>query len=313
MLQAAGFITVIHLRRTWRIVTALGLFRAVFLLVLIIFGFTSTLRPGMLPLQAALILSLIVQSHLTRKDHNFLMSLSLNKPVFFITIYSLMAGPFILLYLLLRDFNAFLILAAGLCLFSLFNKPVKFRKRKIHLSFPLIPADAWEWRAGLKNSWLILLLSWLMLLIFYRQDFIFPGCILLFSLLAAGFQMNHESVSMVRALGLNSRHFLIRKVNLQLLLFLAISAPAIISSMILHPEGNIALLMVTLNSLLVQAFAVAIKYSGYRQGQHTQYQMSIIVILNIAFAIPVLLPLPLIMLAIYLRRAGLQLKTVLYA
>jgi hypothetical protein len=313
MLQAAGFIAVIHLRRTWRIVTALGLFRAIFLLVLIVFGFVSTLRPGMLPLQAALILSLIAQAHLTRKDHSLLMSLSLNRPAFFVIMYSLMAGPFLLLYLFFRDFNAFLILAGGLCLISLCNKPVKFRKRKIHLSFPFIPVDAWEWRAGLKNSWLILLLSWLILLIFYRHDFLFPGSIILFSLLAAGFQMNHESVAMVRALGLNSRQFLIRKILLQLMLFLAISAPSLIFGMIIHPEGNIALLMVTLNSLLVQAFAVAIKYSGYRQGQHTQYQMSIIFILNIAFAIPVLLPLPLIMLAIYLRRAGLQLKTVLYA
>ena len=86
-----------------------------------------------------------------------------------------------------------------------------------------------------------------------------------------------------------------------------------ISSMIFHPEGNTAMLMVILNSLLVQAFAVSIKYAGYRQGQHTQYQMSVIFLLNIAFAIPVLLPLPLFMLAIYLRRADLQLKTVLYA
>ncbi|HOP12983.1 hypothetical protein [Lentimicrobium sp.] len=313
MLRAASFIAIIHIRRTLRIVAALGLFRAIFLLMLIIFGFISTLRPGMLPLQAALILSLIAQAHLTRKDHNLLTSLSLNKPAFFIIIYSLITSPFLLLYLFLRDFNAFLILAGGLVLVALFNKPVNFRKRKLHISFPFIPADAWEWRAGLKNIWWVLILTWVVLVSFHRHYFLFAGSIIVFSLVAAGFQMYHESLSMIRALGLNSRQFLIRKIYLQLLLFLAIVAPAMISSMIIHPEGNTAMLMVILNSLLVQAFAVSIKYAGYRQGQHTQYQMSVIFLLNIAFAIPVLLPLPLFMLAIYLRRADLQLKTVLYA
>lgn len=310
MIRAVIKISGIHIQRYLRIINELGIFRVIFLLVIVGYVFKATLQPGMLVLQSMLVLSVVVQTHFTRKDFVLLNNLGLNTPVYFMLLYLLFISPFILLYLVWPDYKALGILISGTLLTTLFNRP--FRKvRKIQLpSFRFIPAGSWEWRVGLRQYFPVFIAAYIIPAVLYQQDYLFAASVLLIAITSNAFLISHEPVNMLVTVKSSAVACFWYKVYLQCAFFTLFSLPLLISSLILYPEGIRPVLLLFINSLVVQAFAVSIKYAGFRPGEKTPYNMAIIFLLNFTFIIPALLPLPVIMAVIFGRKAISQLKLI---
>lgn len=310
MIKAALLFSRIHLYRYLRMLNQLGIFRVVFLAIILFFALKYTLRPGMLYWQAIAVLSIVVQAHTGRKDFVLLNNLGLNHPGFFILLYLILLCPFIILYLLRIDYIALAILLTGIGLISLIRKPIRLTRKKYYPSFRIIPADAWEWRAGLRTNYLLILAILLLVLLFHRYEFIPASAVLALSIITASFQMIHEPRNMLTSLGRSPASLFRRKVLLQTALFTTMALPLVISSYLLFPDSIRPVMLVFISSLLVQAFAVAIKYSGFQPGEKTPYNMILVTLLNFTFILPVLLPLPVIMLAVFTKKAIFQLKQI---
>lgn len=311
MLRAALIFSRIHILRYLRMINQLGLFRVIIVLIIIGYGLKATLKPGMLQLQALAVLSLITSSHFNRKDHVLLNNLGLNRPGYFILFYILIVSPFLILYLLWPDFIAVLMLIAGIIVVSLITQPIHFQPKFSLPAFHFLPADAWEWRVGLRrNIWLVLI-AYLLPVLFFRFDYIFPASILLIALITNSFLVNHEPMVMIEALMVSGKRFFVRKLMIQCALFLTLSVPLAVVSLILFPESIRPLILVLVNSLIVQVFAVSLKYAGYHPGHQNPFHMALVAPLNFAFIIPVFLPLPLIMSLVFGPKAIRQLNKII--
>ncbi len=308
LLKASLLFFRVHLFRYGRIINQLGIFRVLILAGLLILALKATSVPDKLLWQAAIILLTILQLHLSRKDQILLSNLGLNSPLFFMLSYSLAVAPFALFYLVSGSYKTFFMLISGILLVSMLKLRSKEGFRLPVFSFPVIPADAWEWRAGLRRFAPGLFLTYLLVAVFHEQDFAVPAAVLILSLIAAYFQTYQEPRAMIEAMGLSPRAFLRRKWLLQLLLFMLIILPPVVFGLIAFPDTLRPVILVIINSLLVQIFSVSFKYAGFQPGNDISYAYALPFLLNFAFIIPVLLPLPLVMALIFSIRAHHQLK-----
>lgn len=300
----------IHLHRTLRMLNQLGIFRVIFLAVLVFYTIKTALRPGMLQWLSLALVSFIAQVHFSRKDYVLLSNLNLNKTGYFSLLYPLLLSPFIILFLIWPDYIALAILLTGILLISFSLKPRRGRRKIILPSFRFIPADSWEWRVGLRRYFPILLLIYALSAIFYQLDYIFAAAVLFLAITTNSFQLHHEPLTMIETLKTNPVSFFRRRIYLQCSLFSLLALPLVAVSIILYPEGIRPVLLVYINSLIAQAFAVSLKYAGYTPGFHSSYHMAIILLMNFTFIIPAMLPIPVIMTLIFMRKAITQLKLV---
>lgn len=311
MLKAALLFSRIHLHRYLRIINQLGIFRVVFLAIIVIYGFKAALRPGMLLWQAILVISVLAQSHLNRKDFVLLNNLGLNRPGFFLLMYPILLSPFVILYALWPDVKALLVLTSGIVLISFMLKPLRPLRKFTLPAFSFLPADAWEWRVGLRRYLPYIAVAYALPAVFFRFDFLFAVSVLIIGIMVSTFQQHHEPVVFIEALKTSTVSYLLRKIYLQSILFTILVFPLIMASVLLYPEGFRPIFLVYINSLVVQAFAVSLKYAGYSPGSDNPYHSIILILLSFAFIIPAMLPIPLLMLLIFSRKALNQLKLVI--
>ncbi|NTW23898.1 MAG: hypothetical protein HGA37_04285 [Lentimicrobium sp.] len=300
----------IHLYRFLRMLNQLGIFRVIFLSVLVFYALKASLKPGMLQWLSFALVSFIAQIHFNRKDHVLLSNLNLNNSVYFFLLYSLLLSPFILLFLIWPDYIALAILISGVILISLILKPLHSHSKIRMPSFRFIPADSWEWRVGLRRYFPGLLLIYALSAIFYQFDYIFAASVLLIAITVNSFQLYHEPLTMIEALKTSPVSFFRRRIFLQCSFFALLALPLVVISIILYPDGIRPVMLVFINTMIVQVFAVSLKYSGYTPGHHSPYHMAIILLMNFSFIIPAMLPIPVIMTLIFGRKAITQLKLV---
>jgi hypothetical protein len=310
MIKAALLFTRIHIFRYLRILNQLGIFRVLFLLIIAFYFLKSSSKPGLYQWQSLVFLMVVIQAHLGRKDHVLLGNLGLNRPGYFIALYLLLLSPVIVFYIICSQYYAALILTGGSMMIAFVRSPVRFRWVIPTPSFRFLPAEAWEWRAGLKMYFPVFLIAYILPAVFYRQNFLFGACVLLLAITANSFQLHHEPMHMMEALAKSPVDYLRKKIVQQCLYFTLSVIPLILVSVLLYPEEFRPILLIFVNSLIVQIFSVSLKYAGYMPGQQSQYLLSITSLMNFAFIFPAILPLPVIMAVIFTRKAISRLKLV---
>lgn len=313
MVKVALFHSWVHLKRYWRILGELGLFRSVFLSALILAGVIYTSSPQLLTIQSILLLIFLTGVHLKRNDQLSLRNLQLNKPWFFIVQYAILTIPFTLIYFITLNVIPLIVLASGIILLSV----IKLRLQKINfptinISFSVLPPQSWEWRAGLRRSWFFILSLLIIAAIFHSEIVVLVVSIIIISMLVADFQSNHEQKQMILALQWSVHEFLIKKLLLQSIFFTILVTPLILIASIEFPDSLRPIFMAFFSSFLVQSIAVLFKYSSYIQGEKTNIFMGILLLLNLSFLFPPIAPLPLILGSFLYPKAAKRLNTIIY-
>ena len=310
MFKTALLLDGIHLKRYWRILGQLGLFRSAFLLALLLGSIAYTSQPKLLALQSLLVVFTLAGVHWRRNDKTLLQNLGVNNPLFFLAQYGMFLLPFALFYLFRLSSTPLFLLLTGWLLLSLLKKPSQNTVLPtFKIRFSLIPTQCWEWRAGLKRSWWIMAGLLAISMVFHDQIIVLMVALVLISLITADFQSYHEQSLMIKALQLTVHKFLGVKMLWQSMWFTLAVLPIIMLFLFQFSDSYMALVMAYSASLMVQICAVLFKYSAFEQGEKTSLFVGILALLNISFLLPPILPLPLILIPIFYKKATNRLIT----
>jgi hypothetical protein len=257
----------IRLLQAIRIIKGIGTTRTVFLFglfilaVIVVFKQTESIQNSYYILGGLILAIALFQ--LKRNDRYFLKTFSVYTPGIFLIEYIILTTPFFLIFLYHAKF-----LLIGILLFSLVlisNLNFQPKKSSINSVFQKwIPNQSFEWKAGLRKSIFLLMPLWLIAI--GTSFFIgsIPIAIFIFGLYNLSFYEKAEPLNLVLSYKLNSRDFLLRKFQLQLQLFSAITIPLVILFLVIHPTFWYIPLIEFLFLSTINVYFILAKYAFFR-------------------------------------------------
>lgn len=306
----------LHLKRIYRIFGEIGLLRAIFLLsifVALCWGLFKTIlfyQPKHIPL--IILVFFITSLHLGRNDKRFIRLAGINRFRLFLVQYLRILAPFIVIFLYANS----IFYALALFIFPFLIAPVNFtlqpgKIKAIHLNF--IPPKSFEWKSGIRKNLFILVILYLIILILSAHYIALVAGVIIQGLIVTTFYYECEPPFILLAGKRSAGKFLTNKIKESLTIFLVYISPFLVLSMIFHLHYIIFIFTAVIVAFILISFAIALKYALYVPGANLKNNAIIISFITVCFFFPFLMPLPLIFLTVYYRKAIKNLKNLLYA
>jgi hypothetical protein len=166
----------------------------------------------------------IISLHLTRSDKTFLAQTPLPHALIFIVEYAILSLPFLAYFLVYQAFVP--LFAVLICIFLLGFVKFHIKTKPLQsVSFAWIPAHIFEWRAGLRVSWVFLLLMYLLAVVFYAHETVLILCWVLLIIFFSTFYLQAEGRVLLQLSQLPARTFLFKKAKDYLILSFLFSKP----------------------------------------------------------------------------------------
>ena len=303
----------LHIKQLGRLLREIGPFRSLVLVALVAFTLAraSSLTPPFTYILAAFVVLLLASLHVFRKDKTFLRILGARSYLLYAVEYHLLASPFYLLFLLNRQWLPVLGVAVAVGLIPLLTLSVR-RSRSAAYPLTILPAQAFEWKSGLRRHGLTVGLLYGLALACYPYPFIALAVVVLFTLLVTTFYDESESRPMVDAFAASPQAFLLSKWRTQLTLFWTGCAPLLLIFIVAYPEYGYVLPVLFVVSSLIQVLSINLKYSLYEPGLSLNKSI-FMAIYFLSLFVPYFVPVPLVMSVYYYRRARRNLQPYLHA
>lgn len=231
----------------------------------------------------------IFSLHTTRSDKAFLKSASVPTKLLFFLEYLILSTPFLIYFAFNQHLIAFFSSLIALLVISLSNLTFKAQQFR-SVSFSVIPAFMFEWRSGLRQSWLLVVLSYLGSMVFYASPTIIILCNLLLIINFATFYLYGEDRVLVQLLGLRPIQFLFFKAKYAILFSVLLVFPSVLVLFIFHPDLWFVVALLLIINVCMQIFAVIQKYAVWDSNANLQGNMTLYLFYFISFVIPFLLP-----------------------
>ena len=288
----------IRFKQFYREVSALGLFRVIFMtgfLGFLVYGFLAqtTTTPDVYYV-SGFYLVLIAALHLNRKDKLFLKSHFENYKMIYGAEYLLLTSP--LLICLIYNQQWLSVLGTFLLLFLIINlnDNLKLSRKSRNLNTRLqqwIPDDSFEWKGGIRKYLVFLVAVWIIAMgtSFFIASV--PIAIFILGVLPSGFYQECEPLPMVLAFEMKTNQFLFHKIKLQTLLFSIIVIPLIILFIVFHPEVWYIAVGEYIILVTLQIYMIVTKYAFYKPNTKSPAASTFGSVGAIGAMIPVFLPL----------------------
>lgn len=254
-------------------------------------------------------LALILSLHLNRQDKDFV-KLILKRPfLMFLTEYFILVLPIGIWNLYIGNWFAVLALAVGVCVVACIPVTVRFRKRERPLwRFPKIFSRHYEWVSGLRKSTVWMMPVYLLGAALSGFTVAVPVALMVLGLITLDFYMDCEPRIFLELYSGNTRSFLRKKILAHLAIFWLACLPLVILFLIFHAEYWYVLLVVMLVVSVFPVLSITLKYASYQPNIRLT-QNAFTMGLMVAFlCFPFTQPVPLVMTAVYYRRALKNLK-----
>jgi hypothetical protein len=294
----------------YRIALEIGWLRSVFVIAFLIYLFFQVfaLKNSYIILSINILTIFSLQT--TRSDKSFLRSASIPFKQLFILEYLILSIPYILYFTLNQYFIELIGLVLALPMISLMNLTFKTQQLR-SLSFAVVPASVFEWRAGLRQLWFFILLAYIGSAIFYQSVTIIVLCNLLLIINLASFYLQGESKTLLQLPQLAPLPFLTFKIKYHVLFSTFLVFPFALLLFTVHPElWFLAVLLLVIN-LFMQIFAILQKYAVWSPNSNLQPNMTLYLFYFISFVIPFLLPVGIFLFIRAYRKAVKNLKLVI--
>ncbi len=243
-----------------------------------------------------------------RDDHRFLRKLTTDYRLFLLTDSFILLIPVIAVSILKHEFQI-TIQAVIVGLLSIFPSswPVKNHTR----TFPIrwINPKAFEWRAGIRKNGVVIALVWLTSLGMVWAPAVSLFLLWILHAIITSFYQEHESGDLLRTHFGNADSFLMEKVKYGLRYQLILLAPTLFAYSFLHPEQLWIIVAFSLIIVVSLIFTVIIKYSYYDPDSKTHPSSLLQTFGILSFAIPFLLPVPLILSILHYPKAKSKLRS----
>lgn len=229
----------IRFKQLYRAIEGIGFFRAIFLVGLFAFmGFVLFKQTEILPNAYYILgiyLLLIVLIQLKRQDKLFLKSHFKNYKLIYFTEYFILIIPLLVCLIYHYQWISTFILFPSL--FLIVNLDLKLKRRDLNTKIQqCIPYDSFEWKGGLRKSFLFLVPLWIISLATSFFIGSVPIAIFIFGIVALDFYEKSEPYQMILAYEMSTPRFLFHKISLQIIVFSFITIPLIILFMFFHYE-----------------------------------------------------------------------------
>ncbi|MPQ47728.1 hypothetical protein GCQ56_12005 [Marinifilum sp. N1E240] len=256
----------IRVKQTYRAIVQIGLFRSVFLFGLLFFvgsllNSYSSDRSYSQFISVGFIL-LLLSIHIKRGDKLFLKSHFSNFRILLLIEYLLLSLPVLSLFLIHLQWISFLELCGGIVLVSLIEFTTKHRILNSRLQ-AAIPADSFEWKAGVRKYFFIIIAVWIFAFIASFNIGVVPLAIFILGFITFSFYEECESYQVLLLHELNAKQFLLLKVKRQLLLFSVMVTPLILMFLIFHFDKWYIPIAEYVIFIFLHIYVIVTKYAFY--------------------------------------------------
>ena len=222
----------IRIHQFYRETLGIGLFRILFMIVLISFvGFMLFQGTSMFPhvyVTVFIYASLLFFIQVKRKDKHFLKSHFQNYRQIFLLEYLLLSVPLFCCLLYHSQWIAIVVYIVLLLPVVLFDFNYKLKTLNTFVQ-RWIPNDSFEWKAGVRKTLIILLPVWAIGLCTSFFIGSVPFAILILGIIPLGFYEYGEPLSILIAPELSAKNFVIQKIKRQFGLYATIALPLIVA------------------------------------------------------------------------------------
>lgn len=301
-----------YLKQLGRLLGEIGLWRIILIIA-------ATLLASLVLLKKAeenavgfsvFILALVFFLHVQRKDKPFLKSLHIKDQLLYFIHYQLLASPFYILLFLYQKFALFSLLFISISMVPLIP-PISPSFRVARRKFPEIRLHNFEFISGIRQYSFLLLMLYLLAFFFYQVPYVAFGAIIVFTFLSTTFYQEAEPWQMVEVYQLSPAKFLWMKIKNQWLDFWLLSSPFCLLFLLGKPGFWYILLVWVGVCSIIQACSICLKYTFYAPGK--DFDNSIFMgVYFISLFVPFFVPVPMVMLVRYFKKAQLNLNPYLY-
>jgi len=294
----------LHLKQFGRVLQELGVIRSIITLLLVFFTLARvyTLTPPLTYVVIVVVFLSIASLHTFRKDKTFLQLVYEQTRSLYLIEYHLLASPVYLEFLLNFHWIEVTCLLVAITLIPFVNVNFTSRASRIR-SLSFIPALAFEWKSNLRKQGLWIGLLYISALVLYAYPFITLLVIVVFTFIVTTFYNEAEPRSMVEVFADSSPHaFLWQKGKVHLLLFWTGCLPLVLIFLLVNTKYWYVLVIWFLVSSIIQLLSIMLKYSFYEPG-NTLNNNVFMFIYFLSLFVPFFVPVPLVMLINYYRRA----------
>jgi len=298
----------IRCKMVYRVFLELGWWRSFFIIGLLMFGLSQLFALQSFYAILTVHLFFIISLHLTRSDKTFLAQTPLPHALIFIVEYAILSLPFLAYFLVYQAFIP--LFAVLICIFLLGFVKFHIKTKPLQsVSFAWIPAHIFEWRAGLRVSWVFLLLMYLLAVVFYAHETVLILCWVLLIIFFSTFYLQAEGRVLLQLSQLPARTFLFKKAKDYLILSFLFLSPIYILFFINHIQLWQVGIILMLLSLCLPFFVVFQKYASWQAHISLQANMLLHLLFLVSFALPFLLPAGIFLLVRAYRKAIRNLNT----
>lgn len=309
--------TRLYIRQFGRLLRELGLWRRIFLLLLVIMLFMVLISKvnSHSPFIAIAAFVSLLTLHFQRKDRQFLKIVNIDEKLLFFVHYHLLALPLYLIFGLFLQLIPFLLLFTSISLIPLLSSSTPFSGyifsfRSLNL-LQLLPLNNFEFVSGLRKHKIYLLVLYGLALVFFQYPMVAFCTIIVFTFMSTSFYNESEPWIMLEVYQLPPRKFLLQKIKSHLSAFWVLCLPLILLFLFHQVEYWYVMLVLMVVSSVIQALSICLKYTFYEPGKNFDNSI-FMAIYGLSLLVIFFIPVPFVMLVYYFRKATLNLNHYLY-
>jgi hypothetical protein len=234
-------------------------------------------------------LTIITLVHISRSDGRFLKIHFNNFKLIFLIEYLLLLLP--LFACLIYHKHWISVISVSACTSIVVNIDFKIKQKSLNTSIQrLIPSDCFEWKGGVRKTFALIVVLWIVGLgtSFFVGSV--PIVLLVLGILPWSFYEKDEPLQMILAYEMGPDKFLIHKIKMQLSLFTILSLPLIFSFLIFHPDKWYIPIAEFLIFTTSHIYIILTKYAFYQPNNKSSGAKAWVAIGAMGLIIPVLIP-----------------------
>lgn len=305
----------IRVKQIFRILGEIGLFRAIFLVALVMFAMWAVMiKMEEVDMQSIIIGAFVISiasTHIQRNDSVFL---KINTPFpayIFLVEYLILSSPLLVslviyhLWLEILFYLVFLVLVSFL---SLSKNQIQFHS----VFHKFIPNENFEWKAGLRKYYFPFLIVWISG--FLASYFIIsvPLAMVILCIIIMSFYEKMESWQVLISEELSPKQFLWKKIKKHLLIFTVVMLPLLFSFFIFHADYYYVVLIELFVFYILMIYTILLKYAFYQPDDSSKATQTFAAFGMISIFVPFFLAVILLLIIRFLFQAQKNLKPYLY-
>lgn len=261
-------------------------------------------------LMATISSGVVLLLHLQRTDKNFLtIALKGARSLYFFH-YHLLSLPIYIVLLYAGELIIFISSFTAVTLLPFFVTNYSFVAVQYEI-VRFIPLRNFEFKSGLRHNFIMVVLLYAVCIVFYKSPFVALAAILLLTFVCTSFYSESEPRQMLEVYQLSAKRFLVYKIKNQLIDFGFFVLPLVCIYLVGNIQYWYVLVVFLIISAIIQTLAICLKYAFYEPGRDINKSI-FIAVYALSIFVPFFVPVPLLMMVHYFRKAESNLNHFLY-